>query len=225
MDRPAEDPPRDTLGPTRERLLDAAERLFAEAGYPATSLRQITAAAGANLAAVNYHFGSKEALFHAVFRRRVGPVNRERLALLDELERSHAPQLPPLRAVLRALVEPAAALRRTPEGRPFAALIARSLSADGPHWSAIAAELEPLRERFLPLFAALCPELPPAALLWRLQFTLAALCGALGNSQRLQEVVGPHCDPDDVPTLVHELVEFAAQGLGAPPAPAQRVHP
>ena len=60
---------------TRERLLDAAKYLFAQRGVDATSLRHITAEAAANLASVNYHFGSKEALFRAVFVRRIGPVN------------------------------------------------------------------------------------------------------------------------------------------------------
>ena len=64
---------------TRQALLDTAERLFAEHGYGATSLRRITAAADANLAAVHYHFGSKQDLFVALFRRRVQPVNRQRV--------------------------------------------------------------------------------------------------------------------------------------------------
>ena len=85
---------------TRERLLDAAERLFAEAGYTA-SLRDITAAAGANLAAVNYHFGSKEELVKAVLLRRVGPINAERRRRLAALES------PTTEDVVRAFLEPA----------------------------------------------------------------------------------------------------------------------
>ena len=54
---------------TRDRILDAAERLFVEHGFEGTSMRMITGAANANLAAVNYHFGSKDALIQAVFRR------------------------------------------------------------------------------------------------------------------------------------------------------------
>ena len=64
---------------TRDRLLDSAERLFAENGVDATSLRHITNDAEANLASVNYHFGSKEELFRQVFARRIGPINQERL--------------------------------------------------------------------------------------------------------------------------------------------------
>ena len=73
-------------GSTKDRILDAAEGLFAQQGFSATSLRAITAQAGVNLAAVNYHFGSKDGLLEAVFVRRLGPLNDERLALLDEAE-------------------------------------------------------------------------------------------------------------------------------------------
>src|ERR1700682_6647964 len=72
---------------TKARILDAAEALFMEHGFEATSLRTITAAAGANLAAVNYHFGTKEELFEAVLARRLDPMNQERIDLLDKVER------------------------------------------------------------------------------------------------------------------------------------------
>ena len=71
---------------TKTRLLDTAERLFAHHGIEATSLRTITAEAGVNLAAVNYHFQSKEALMHAVIARRLDPINQRRLAMLDAYE-------------------------------------------------------------------------------------------------------------------------------------------
>ena len=75
---------------TRERLLDAAKYLFAQRGVDATSLRHITAEVAANLASVNYHFGSKEALFRAAFARRIGPVNQECLDRRDACERAAA---------------------------------------------------------------------------------------------------------------------------------------
>ncbi|MDM7464328.1 MAG: TetR/AcrR family transcriptional regulator, partial [Tepidimonas taiwanensis] len=71
---------------TRSRILDAAEVLFMEHGFEATSMRMITSMAGVNLAAVNYHFGSKDALIQEVFRRRLTELNRQRLAVLDRLE-------------------------------------------------------------------------------------------------------------------------------------------
>ncbi len=68
---------------TKERLLDSAEHLFSRRGFSATSVRQITAEANVNLAALNYHFGSKEQLISAVFARRLGPLNEERIGLLE----------------------------------------------------------------------------------------------------------------------------------------------
>src|SRR5689334_3019902 len=76
---------------TRERILDAAESLFMEHGFEATSMRAITASAGVNLAAVNYHFGSKEELFQSVLTRRLDPMNQQRLELLSRLEAKAGP--------------------------------------------------------------------------------------------------------------------------------------
>src|SRR5436189_1754138 len=92
---------------TKERILDAAESLFMEHGFEATSLRSITAAAGVNLAAVNYHFGSKEELFQAVLTRRLDPMNHARLSLLTRLEAAAAPQPLSCEKILTALFVPA----------------------------------------------------------------------------------------------------------------------
>src|SRR5499427_5778412 len=87
---------------TKDRILDAAEALFMEHGFEATSLRSITAAAGVNLAAVNYHFGSKEELFQAVLTRRLDPMNQERVDLLTRLENEAAPAPLPCDRILAA---------------------------------------------------------------------------------------------------------------------------
>ena len=90
---------------TRDRLLDVAERLFAQRGIDATSLRAITTAAEANLASVNYYFGSKDALFSEILARRITPVNAERLRLLDVAEKQ-ADGCPSLNAILNAFLAP-----------------------------------------------------------------------------------------------------------------------
>src|SRR5438876_1103179 len=81
-----------TISATQTKILDTAEGLFMEHGFEATSLRQITTAAGVNLAAVNYHFGSKEELFQTVLTRRLDPMNQERMTLLARFEREIAPR-------------------------------------------------------------------------------------------------------------------------------------
>src|SRR5438876_12457509 len=113
---------------TKERILDTAESLFMEHGYEATSLRAITAAAGVNLAAVNYHFGSKEELFQSVLTRRLHPMNQERVDLLTRLEREAAPAPLPCDRILSAMFVPALKLARDPErgGKDFLRLLGRA---------------------------------------------------------------------------------------------------
>lgn len=99
---------------TRQRILDTAERLFADQGFHATTLRQITREADVNLAAVNYHHGSKDALILAVFQRRLDQLNSDRLARLDEALGESEP--PELERVLEAFVHPALLLSSQSEG-------------------------------------------------------------------------------------------------------------
>src|SRR4026208_1111742 len=87
---------------TRTRILDAAEELFMQHGFEGTSMRLLTTKAGVNLAAVNYHFGSKDALIEAVFRRRLDPMNAARIAALESLEVAGRPLAP--EAIIRAFV-------------------------------------------------------------------------------------------------------------------------
>src|SRR6476646_5170965 len=96
-----------TSAGTKTRILDAAEQLFMEHGFEATSLRSLTTAAGVNLAAVHYHFGSKEELFQAVLTRRLDPMNQERIDLLTRLEHEAAPNPLPCDRILSAMFVPA----------------------------------------------------------------------------------------------------------------------
>ena len=91
---------------TSERVLRAAEALFAERGFETVSLRDITRAAEANVAAVNYHFGSKEKLVDAVVERHVTPINKERLRLLEEYENEYGVDGVPVRKILEAFLAP-----------------------------------------------------------------------------------------------------------------------
>ena len=90
---------------TKTKILDAAERLFAQKGFDAVSLRNIVEAAKVNLAAVHYHFGSKQALLHAVVSRRLRPVNEERLSMLAEARAKAGKRKLKLEAVLESLFD------------------------------------------------------------------------------------------------------------------------
>lgn len=161
---------------TRERLLDAAEALFAEAGFNGASLRPITEQAGANLAAVNYHFGSKEALYEAVVLRRIRPMNEARLQRLAEAERI-GPDVIDLRLLLDLLLRPIVALATapTPGGHPFPRVISRALIDPEPFMrSVMTREFSPLFRRLEPHLRRLLPELDRPTLGFRLRYVLGA---------------------------------------------------
>lgn len=203
---------------TKERLLDAAERLFAERGVGAASLRDLTAEAGANLASVNYHFGSKEALLAAVFARRLGPVNAQRLALLDAVEASGGS--PPLDDILWAyLAPPFRAMHHWGEaGRRFMRLVGRIMSDPARSTGeALVAQFTVVRERFLAAFARALPELATDELERRSLFVI----GAMAHTFQWCETIccldpAESADPDAV---LHSLIRFAAAGMSAPASP------
>src|SRR6187399_3327842 len=101
-----------TSADTKTRILDAGERLFVEHGFEATSLRSLTTSAGVNLAAVHYHFGSKEELFQAVLTRRLDPMNQERIDLLAKMEREAGDKAVSCEKLISAMLVPALRLAR-----------------------------------------------------------------------------------------------------------------
>ncbi|MEZ5977808.1 MAG: TetR/AcrR family transcriptional regulator [Planctomycetota bacterium] len=207
---------------TRERLLDVAERLFADLGYEAASLRAVTGEAGANLAAVHYHFGSKEGLFAAVFRRRVGPVNGARLERLRELSERGAPTLV---EVVDALFRPVVELARSPGGENFVRLVARLLADPGEHAAAIRAEFEEVRARFFPVLVGLLPHLEPEELVLRLQLALGSMCAILSRAHGIAAHVCVTSRVVDPRRRADELVAFVSAGLAAPSSGATTEEP
>lgn len=205
---------------TRERILDAAERLFMEHGYDGTSMRMITGEAGVNLAAVNYHFGSKEVLMQEVFRRRLGWLNRERTAALDALE-AEAGDAPvkPSRIIIAFF---GAALRMAEEqgegGRIFLRLLGRTLTEPSTFIKAfLAEENSGVLERYkAALFRAL-PGVPKAEIAWRLHFMLGAMGFAIAGTDALAIGINTEIDdPDAARRLMPRLMSFLLGGLRAP---------
>ncbi|WP_206998718.1 TetR/AcrR family transcriptional regulator [Trinickia mobilis] len=170
-------------GDTKARILDAAEDLFIECGYEAMSLRHITSRAEVNLAAVNYHFGSKEALIHAMLARRLDKLNEERLKLLDRFDTLLGASLT-CEHVLGAMFIPALRLSREPRtgGRAFLRLLGRAYTDPSSfirdfldrHYASVA-------ERFFDAFQRALPHLPREELGWRLHFAIGALSGVLAG--------------------------------------------
>src|SRR6266550_161885 len=135
---------------TRSRILDVAEELFGERGLDRVSIRDITRKARVNLAAINYHFGTKEDLIAAVFERRVVPVNEARLAALDRVETSAGKGILKLEAILEAFIRPAlqSSLKASKGRTAFSKLFGRCLSEPSPEVETLLkAQFEPLVQR------------------------------------------------------------------------------
>jgi AcrR family transcriptional regulator len=172
-------------GDTKIRILDAAEDLFIEFGYEAMSLRHITSRAEVNLAAVNYHFGSKEALIHAMLSRRLDVLNIARLKLLDRFEGLPGARLT-CEHVLGAMFLPALQLSRDREagGSAFLRLLGRAYTDPSnvirdflnQHYAVVS-------QRFFDAFQRALPQLPPNELAWRLHFSVGALSSVLAAAE------------------------------------------
>ncbi len=207
---------------TKQRILDVAEQQFADYGFAGTSLRRIIAAAGVNLAAVHYHFHSKEALLEAVLMRRVVPLNQERLALLDEVE-SKAPKKAgaALEDVLAAFIGPPMRLILNPtgEGKVFGKLIGRLHSETGGFFTEIAKRhFGPTSERFRAALKQALPGVPQDELHWRIHFSVGAMAHTLSCWDQLEALSGGRVRPSGVESALPLLVGFIAAGLRAPAA-------
>jgi AcrR family transcriptional regulator len=203
---------------TKDRILAAAEELFAQHGFAGTSLRQVTGRADVNIAAVNYHFGSKENLINEVFRRRMDEMTQQRLDRLKAAVREHPGELEP---VLAAFVEPALAMARDRHGGPldraaFIKVLARAYAEKNDGLRRFLSERygHVLRE-FARAIAACLPELGKEQLYWRLDFLSGALTYAMADFGLIKR-------PASMPEAAHreraaqELIRFAAAGLRAP---------
>ena len=217
---------------TRERILDVAEHEFMSHGYEGTSMRMITSRAEVNLAAINYHFGSKEGLLREVFRRRLAWLNSERLAVLDALEEqaNGAPLKPSqiLEAFFGTLLRIGEDEARG--GMTFLRLLGRTLTDPSEFIRAFfATEYTDVIDRYkLALFRAL-PDVPKAEIVWRLHFMLGAVSYAIAGTDILkvitgheisdisgQEASGSNDNRSEAKRLSQRLMPFLLGGLRAP---------
>jgi AcrR family transcriptional regulator len=203
---------------TRTRILDAAEELFMLHGFEGTSMRQLTAKAGVNLAAVNYHFGSKDAIIEAVFRRRLDPMNAARIAALDELEAAGRPPAPD--TIIRAFV--GEGLRMIEDvktgGRNFIRLLGRTYTEPAKPIRVLIGQLyAPAMARYKAAFERALPQMPRDELVWRMHFMFGTLAYTLAATDSVQLIAG--CKPEDrydAQLLEERLTAFLAAGLTAP---------
>ena len=201
---------------TKAAVFCAAERLFALHGFQNVSVRDITADAGVNLASVNYHFGSKDALLFEIFRRRTAELNRERARMLHEANDRHQ-GAPPVREILEALFAPP--LRwGSPENdrRISIQFIIRSRSEGTADMrEALAKDVSHLA-RFADALIKARPDLPPETVFWRLHF-----CLGMVHNNRFAEFDRLHVLSDgatregDTEALLKRMLDFAEAGFKA----------
>jgi AcrR family transcriptional regulator len=208
---------------TRERILDAAERLFMAHGYEGTSMRQITGEAAVNLAAANYHFGSKESLMQEVFRRRLDWLNEERLRVLDEMERAAAGKpLKPSQIVdgfFGTLLRLADDDQRG--GIVFLRLLGRTHTEPSEFIRTfLADEYAGVMERYQQALFRTLPDVPRAEIVWRFHFMLGATSYAIAGTDALRLVADWKIEEADMvdrnDRLVPRLMSFLLGGLRAP---------
>ena len=198
---------------TKDRILGAAEELFAQHGFAGTSLRQVTSRADVNIAAVNYHFGSKENLVNEVFRRRMDDMSARRLAALARAQADSPGELEP---VLAAFVEPALAMAQDRHGGgAFIRVIARAYAEKNDSLRKFLSDQygHVLRD-FARAIATCVPDLSKEELYWRLDFLAGALTYAMADFGLIKR-------PANVSEAAHreraarELIRFAAAGFRA----------
>ena len=221
---------------TQDQILQAAESLFIKHGFEATTLRQITATAGVNLAAVNYHFGSKEALLQEVFKHRLRQLNEERLSALDRLEKQAAGKPVKPTKILDAFFGTLLRLAQADPkgGANFLRLLGRTLSEPSDFIRIfLASEYEEVLRRYKEALIKSLPDVPREEILWRFHFMLGATAYAIAGTDSLKLLAheGPRetqeapsrSKPKDkesdfmqINRLLPRLMNFLIGGLRAP---------
>jgi AcrR family transcriptional regulator len=203
--------------PAKERILDAAEQLFARRGFYGVSLRDITQAAGVDVALVSYHFGGKRELFTAVFERRAEVLNRERLELLEEVRRRALPGTPSLESIANSFFEPL--LERSARGgagwKSYFALVAYVNNSPEFGPMMMTRHFDPLVERFIAVLSEALPGCPPREIYWGYQFLTGALTLTFAETGRLDKLSGGLCRSTDLDSVRERLAPYVAAGFRA----------
>jgi AcrR family transcriptional regulator len=204
---------------TKTRILDAAEILFAENGFRETSIHRLARKARVNQAAVNYHFGSKDALVEKVIERRLSMISQRRMEKLKQIQAAARQEgcRPDVQALLRAYIEPALTLMEKTSGeRYFLLIVGRALAEpDEAIRNIFIRQFEPSFLLLAELMQIALPDLPESILRWRLHFAI----GSLAHVMRLCGSQWPVADlapqAHDTETVVKLLLTFLAEGMAA----------
>ena len=202
--------------PVRKRLMAAAERLFADRCWEAVSVRSIVAAAGVNLAALNYHFGSKQQLLREIFVTRAKPIVQERMRHIEEIRKRGG--TPCLEDILEAFLRPALGIDAQRSGGRFVKLRARLGAApDAISRKILSDTFDESSRAFLTEIKRALPEIPAADLEWRFHFLFGTMFYTMANVGRIESLTGGRCDTSDVELALQHLIPFLAAGFRSAP--------
>ncbi len=202
---------------TRLHILDCAEELFAERGIAEVSLRDIISKAEVNLAAVHYHFGSRDDLIREVFRRRLKEVNTQRLSELEKLREEYSPEVIPTQKLLRAfLAAPFLMGKRDSGGANFFRIIARAHAETNEVVSEeLLFQLKDVIQEFLKEFKKSAPAEDDTEQLMRLVFSAGAMVQAVLAPMK-EQFIKALADTDfDNEKMLEMLIRFCAAGMEA----------
>ena len=196
---------------TSEKILDAAESLFADSGYDGVSIRGITKSAGVELALVNYHFGSKEALFCRVVERRAAEINAARLKLLDQQTGGTS-----VESIIDAFNRPF--LERSQLGggwKSYARLIAQISNSS--RWTKLvmSAQFDPISRSFVKHMQKALPAAKVDNIYWGFHFLLGAMTFTFAETGRIDMLSGGICKSTDLAIICEKMTPFLAAGFRA----------
>ncbi len=202
---------------TRERILSAAEALFAKRGFDGVTVRQIMSEAGADVALAYYHFKSKRDLFDAVLLRRVDTLNDLRLKALEQVEQRHADDQPSVEEIIAAFTEPLLEILEDDpdEWRDYMALIAQINNS--PEWGGelMTRYFDPLVSRFLDALRKALPDCDEKDLFWSYHFLSGALTLTFAETGRLDNLSDGLCHSSDMQAAKARMSRFIAAGFRA----------
>lgn len=185
------------------------------------TLREVTAEAGVNLAAVNYHFGSKRDLMAAALQARIEPVNTERLRRLNQQIEQHAPNSVPLEEIFESLFRPIFETARSADGgASFTEIVGRAIVEPAEFMSGMHKELfADLIQAFLREIKRSCPERSESEVSFRFYLAVSLMIGVMTDPSRLANLTAGKFSSSDVDTIVQQLVAFTVAGFENTTAP------
>jgi AcrR family transcriptional regulator len=203
---------------TKEKILDAAEKLFSKNGIGITSLRTIMTEAKVNIAAIHYHFGSREGLIQAVYERKIEPINQRRMELLTKFEEQAMGEAVSVSDLVHSFVKPILEHLNDPEHEEIIKGLFSRVHSEPAEVSCIRDKFETILRRFSDAFSKSLPQLSEGELNTRFAFMMGVLTMGFMNNHILNKKLAV---PGETPTsqeMINRIIRYVTAGFEAPPA-------